>query len=266
MCRNPCVTIEPDERAAALEHGVRRDRRAVQDRVELGQADAPRASAARRMPSITPTDWSCGVLGVFASQTRWSVAVVEDDVRERPADVDAEPVGHAFLAGEHGRVAVLLDADVAAARVALEVLDPALARADLADHDARRLVALLVGDGLEELPDPEAARVARRAARSAGCGSCRSSCRRRRPSSPRRGRARRSCASARGTSAARRCGSRRARRRTRRRARAPRRRSRRRRPRRSPPTPAPRSSAVGRLVELHVDLAQRLLGERPATS
>ena len=32
------------------------------------------------------------------------------------------------------RVAVLLDADVAAARVALEVLDPALAGADLADH------------------------------------------------------------------------------------------------------------------------------------
>ena len=86
------------------------------------------------MPSITPTDWSCGVLGVFASQTRWPRAVVEHDVRERPADVDAEPVGHAVSLATSAGVAVLVDADVAAARVALEVLDPALAGADLADH------------------------------------------------------------------------------------------------------------------------------------
>src|SRR5262245_2611229 len=49
--------------------------------------------------------------------------------------------------------------------MALEVLDPALPRADLADHGARRLVALLKGDGLEELAHPEPARVAGRAAR-----------------------------------------------------------------------------------------------------
>ena len=68
------------------------------------------------------------------------------------------------LLRDQRRVAVLRHADVAAARVALEVLDPALTRADLADHGARRLVALLEGDGLEELPDPEPAGVARRAA------------------------------------------------------------------------------------------------------
>src|SRR4051812_16833090 len=45
----------------------------------------------------------------------------------------------------------------------LEVLDPALSRADLSDRRARLLVALLVGDGLEKLADPETARVPRRA-------------------------------------------------------------------------------------------------------
>ena len=164
MCRKPSRDDQADEGAAPLEHGVRGDGRAVQDRVELGEARRPPAPRRARMPSITPTDWSSGVLGVFASQTRWPLAVVEEDVRERPADVDSEAVGHARLAREAGGVAVLLHADVAAARVALEVLDPALARADLADHGARRLVALLEGHGLEELPDPEPAGVARRAA------------------------------------------------------------------------------------------------------
>ena len=56
------------------------------------------------MPSITPTDWSSGVLGVFASQTRCSLAVVQHDVREGPADVDAEPVGHAILRDDGRRV------------------------------------------------------------------------------------------------------------------------------------------------------------------
>src|SRR3954452_11006045 len=69
-----------------------------------------------------------------------------------------------LLPGEHG-VAVLVDTDVAAARVTLEVLDPALTGADLADHHARFLVALLEGHGLEELPHPQATRVTCRAAR-----------------------------------------------------------------------------------------------------
>src|SRR3954451_2738697 len=60
---------------------------------------------------------------------------------------------------------VLLDADVAASRMALEVLDAALAGADLAHGGARRLVALLESDGFEELPHPEGAGVARGASR-----------------------------------------------------------------------------------------------------
>ena len=94
------------------------------------------------------------------------VAVMEEDVGERPADVDPEAVGHvpSSLAGHH-RPCVLRDPHVAASRVALEVLDPRLAGADLTDHDARRLVALLVRHGLEVLPDPEPAGVARGARR-----------------------------------------------------------------------------------------------------
>ena len=71
MCRKPLVTIRPTS-------APRRSRTAFVATVvpwriasRSGKETLAR-SAASLMPSITPTDWSPGVLGVFASQTRWS--------------------------------------------------------------------------------------------------------------------------------------------------------------------------------------------------
>ena len=69
MCRNPRVTIRPTS-------APRRSSTAFVATVvpwrmasNSGRPTSARV-AASRMPSITPTDWSSGVLGVFASQTR----------------------------------------------------------------------------------------------------------------------------------------------------------------------------------------------------
>ena len=85
----------------------------------------------------------------------------------RPAPVTIAWRPSRRRASPSGARAQLRHAHVAAARVRLEALDAALARADLADRRAlRRGVAhLLVGHGLEELADPEPAAVARRAGR-----------------------------------------------------------------------------------------------------
>ena len=63
--------MRPHERSAALEHGVRGDRRAVQDRVEVGKADA-RAVGGEADALDHADGLVLGVLGVFASQTRWA--------------------------------------------------------------------------------------------------------------------------------------------------------------------------------------------------
>src|ERR1700755_2281124 len=59
-----------------------------------------------------------------------------------------------------GQRVIARDPQVAGSSVALEVLDPALARADRADLGARARVGLLEGDRLEGLADPEPAAVA----------------------------------------------------------------------------------------------------------
>ncbi len=61
---------EADEGAAPLEHGVGRDGRPVEDRVELAELDVLPWRRRAECPRSRPTDWSSGVLGVFASQTR----------------------------------------------------------------------------------------------------------------------------------------------------------------------------------------------------
>ena len=81
---------------------------------------------------------------------------------------------------------------VARAGVGFEALQSAASRARLADDRARPPVALLEGDRLEELPDRETRPYSAPRRPSGGCDSCRSSCRRRRRWSARRGRARRS--------------------------------------------------------------------------
>ena len=51
-------------------------------------APAPARSSTASTAAITPRDWSSGVVGAFAVCRR--LAVVEDGVGERPADVDSE--------------------------------------------------------------------------------------------------------------------------------------------------------------------------------
>ena len=73
----PARDDQADERAAPLEHGVRGDGRAVEDRVELGAGRRPPASRRGGCPRSRRPTGRAGVLGVFASQTRWPRAVVE---------------------------------------------------------------------------------------------------------------------------------------------------------------------------------------------
>ena len=85
---------EAAERSAALQDGVRGDRGAVEDRVEVGKADARALGG-----EADPLDHADGLVQRRARRLRQpdalGVAVVEDDVRERPADVHAEAIGHA---------------------------------------------------------------------------------------------------------------------------------------------------------------------------
>ena len=89
----PARHDQPDERAATLEDRVRRHGRAVEDRVEVGQADA-RAVGGK----ADPLDDADGLVFRCARGLRDphlpAGAVVQDDVGERPADVDAEAVAH----------------------------------------------------------------------------------------------------------------------------------------------------------------------------
>ena len=84
---------QPDERTAPLEHGVRGNGRAVQDRIELGELDA-------RAPRCDPDafDHAAGLVLRRARRLRepdpLTLAVVQQHVGERASDVDPEAIGH----------------------------------------------------------------------------------------------------------------------------------------------------------------------------
>ncbi len=94
MCRKPFVTIRPQSAPRALEHGVRGDGRAVEDRVEVGQADV--CALGREADAVDHADRLVERRGRrLREPDLLAVAVVEDDVGEGPAYVHSEPVGHA---------------------------------------------------------------------------------------------------------------------------------------------------------------------------
>ena len=83
------------ERPAALEDGVGGDGRAVEDRVEIGKADARAVG-----DEADPVDHADRLVERRARRLRQpdplGRAVVKNDVRERAADVDSEAVRHAI--------------------------------------------------------------------------------------------------------------------------------------------------------------------------
>ena len=87
--------------------------------------------------------------------------VVQDDVRERAADIDPEAIRHdcSVLTRVGWRYLATRRSQLRAWPSKFSIRG--LAGADLADQDARRLVAFLEGDRLQELPDPQTARIAR---------------------------------------------------------------------------------------------------------
>ena len=75
--------------AAVLEHRVRRDGRPVEDRVERARGDV-RARAQLQEPGDHRPPGSSGVERTLWTNTAPDAAVVEHEVRERAADVDAD--------------------------------------------------------------------------------------------------------------------------------------------------------------------------------
>ena len=83
-------------RPAVGEHGVRRDRGAVHDQVEPGNEPLQRELQPRRDLGEPGHEAARGIVGRAARLVDEPHAVAdEEEVGERPADVDADPVAHA---------------------------------------------------------------------------------------------------------------------------------------------------------------------------
>ena len=94
-------------RPAVGEHGVRRDRRAVHDQVEPGDEPLQREVQPRGELGEARHEAARGIVGRAARLVDEPHAVAdEEEVGERPADVDADPVAHAAAPQAGRRVRV----------------------------------------------------------------------------------------------------------------------------------------------------------------